>query len=170
MLLSKEYLYLNYIYMKTILKTLAIIAMAATAMTACSNARAHNEKKTVTKEKVSAVIELTSDEFNSKVYDTQAEGTEYLGKLPAVIDFTASWCGPCRSIAPILEEIAEEYKGQIVVYKIDVDKYRDIAQAFGITSIPAILYIPMANDPSMTIGARSKDKFKTEIDKILLGK
>lgn len=156
--------------MKAILKTMAIIVMAAAVITACRNAGAHNEKKTVSKDKISAVIELTSDEFNSKVYDTQAEGTEYLGKLPAVIDFTASWCGPCRSIAPILEEIAEEYKGQIVVYKVDVDKCGDIAQAFGITSIPAILYIPMANDPSMTIGARSKDKFKNEIDKILLGK
>lgn len=156
--------------MKTILKILAIIAMAATAMTACSNARAHNEKKTITKEKVSAVIELTSDEFNSKVYDTQDNSTEYLGKLPAIVDFTAYWCGPCRSIAPILEEIAEEYKGQLVVYKVDIEKCRDIAEAFGITSIPAILYIPLDNDPSMTIGARSKDKFKTEIDKILLGK
>lgn len=156
--------------MKTIFKTLAIMVMAATAMTACSNARAHNEKKTVTKEKVSAVIELTSDEFNSKVYDTQDKSTEYLGKLPAIVDFTAYWCGPCRSIAPILEEIAEEYKGQLVVYKVDIEKCRDIAEAFGITSIPAILYIPLDNEPSMTIGARSKDKFKAEIDKILLGK
>lgn len=156
--------------MKTIFKTLAIMVMAATAMTACSNARAHNEKKTVTKEKVSAVIELTSDEFNSKVYDTQDKSTEYLGKMPAIVDFTAYWCGPCRSIAPILEEIAEEYKGQLVVYKVDIEKCRDIAEAFGITSIPAILYIPLDNEPSMTIGARSKDKFKAEIDKILLGK
>ena len=156
--------------MKTIFKTLAIMVMAATTMTACSNARAHNEKKTVTKEKVSAVIELTSDEFNSKVYDTQDNSTEYLGKLPAIVDFTAYWCGPCRSIAPILEEIAEEYKGQLIVYKVDIEKCRDIAEAFGITSIPAILYIPLDNDPSMTIGARSKDKFKAEIDKILLGK
>lgn len=156
--------------MKTIFKTLAIMVMTATAMTACSNARAHNEKKTVTKEKASAVIELTSDEFNSKVYDTQDNSTEYLGKLPAIVDFTAYWCGPCRSIAPILEEIAEEYKGQLVVYKVDIEKCRDIAEAFGITSIPAILYIPLDNDPSMTIGARSKDKFKAEIDKILLGK
>lgn len=156
--------------MRSIFKTLAIMVMAATAMTACSNARAHNEKKTVTKEKVSAVIELTSDEFNSKVYDTQDKSTEYLGKLPAIVDFTAYWCGPCRSIAPILEEIAEEYKGQLVVYKVDIEKCRDIAEAFGITSIPAILYIPLDNEPSMTIGARSKDKFKAEIDKILLGK
>lgn len=156
--------------MRSIFKTLAIMVMAATAMTACSNARAHNEKKTVTKEKVSAVIELTSDEFNSKVYDTQDKSTEYLGKMPAIVDFTAYWCGPCRSIAPILEEIAEEYKGQLVVYKVDIEKCRDIAEAFGITSIPAILYIPLDNEPSMTIGARSKDKFKAEIDKILLGK
>lgn len=156
--------------MKAILKTMAIIVMATAAITACRNAGAHNEKKTVSKDKISAVIELTSDEFNSKVYDTQDKSTEYLGKMPAIVDFTAYWCGPCRSIAPILEEIAEEYKGQLVVYKVDIEKCRDIAEAFGITSIPAILYIPLDNEPSMTIGARSKDKFKAEIDKILLGK
>ena len=156
--------------MKALVKTIAVIIFSAIAITACKHAGAKNDNKTAAKDRHEAVIELTSDGFNTKVYDTQDNGTEYLGKLPAIVDFTASWCGPCRSIAPILEEIAEEYDGQIVVYKVDIDKCRDIAQAFGITSIPAILYIPLDNDPSMTIGARSKDKFKTEIDKILLGK
>ena len=89
---------------------------------------------------------------------------------PVVLDFWATWCGPCRSIAPILEELAKENKDQIVIYKVDVDKCREIAEAFGISSIPAVLYIPIDGEPSMTIGARSKAKFQEEIDKILLGK
>ena len=131
----------------------------------CRNAGAQNNtdgKKGVT--------ELTSEEFSKLVYDLDSEEMNYLGTKPAIVDFTATWCGPCRSIAPILEELAKEYDGQIVVYKVDVDKCGDVAAAFGISSIPAILYIPLDGEPSMTIGARNKSRFQSEIDKLLLGK
>ena len=115
------------------------------------------------------VTELTTEAFNSKVFDTNAEELAYLGKLPAIVDFAAVWCGPCVRTAPILEEIAKEYSGKIVVYKVDVDKCPQIAQAMGISSIPAILYIPAdGKDPVMTIGARGKEQFKSEISKYLL--
>lgn len=145
-------------------------ALCLTALIACGNTGAQNKPQGKSVTDTKAVIELTSEGFNAKVYDTASGEVEYLGTLPAIVDFTASWCGPCRSIAPILEELAKEYKGQIVVYKVDVDKCGDIAQAFGIRSIPAVLYIPLDDDPSMTVGARSKSKFKTEIETILLGK
>lgn len=116
------------------------------------------------------VIELTSEDFNSKVYDLNSEAPSYLGKLPAIVDFTASWCGPCRKISPILEELADEYAGQIVIYKVDVDKCGDVAAAFGIQSIPAVLYIPLDGEPQMTIGSRGKTQFEEEIQKLLLKK
>jgi thioredoxin len=121
-------------------------------------------------DKKGTVIELTSEDFNNKVYDLDAENLKYLGDKPAIIDFNASWCGPCRKIAPILEELAAEYDGQIVIYKVDVDKCGDIASAFGIQSIPAILYIPIDGEPQMTVGSRGKEQFKAEIQKILLKK
>ena len=103
------------------------------------------------------------------VFDIQAENLEYLGKLPAIVDFTATWCGPCRQTAPILDDIAREYAGKIVVYKVDVDKCGQIAQAMGISSIPAILYIPAdGSQPVMTVGGRGKERFKAEIAKYLL--
>ena len=145
--------------MKPIHEIMMMAAVSLIAAVSCGNAVAQN-----------AVIELTSDGFNSKVYDTNAEGTEYLGTLPAIVDFSATWCGPCRNIAPILEELAVENKDKIVIYKVDVDKCRDIAQAFGITSIPALLFIPLEGKPSMTVGARSKARFQEDIDKILLGR
>lgn len=115
------------------------------------------------------VTELTTETFNSKVFNTNAEEMVYLGKLPAIVDFAAVWCGPCLRTAPILEEIAKEYSGKIVVYKVDVDKCREIAQAIGISSIPAILYIPAdGKDAVMTVGARGKEQFKSEIAKYLL--
>lgn len=116
------------------------------------------------------VTELTSEDFSKKVYDINAETLMYLGDKPAIIDFNATWCGPCRKIAPILEELAAEYAGQIVIYSVDVDKCGDVAAAFGISSIPAILYIPTDGDPQMTVGSRGKDQFKEEIQQILLKK
>ena len=155
--------------MKTISYISAAAAIMLAMLTSCGNAGAHNDSKKKAGEPKHA-IELTSEEFMTMVYDIQNSEMDYLGNKPAIVDFTASWCGPCRSIAPILEELAKENKDQIVIYKVDVDKCKEIAEAFGITSIPAVLYIPLDAEPSMTIGARSKAKFQEEINKIVLGK
>ena len=116
------------------------------------------------------VMTLSSKEFRTKVYDISAKNPEYLGSKPAIVDFYASWCGPCRAISPVLEELAKEYGDKIVIYKVDVDASREIAQAFGIRSIPAVLFIPMKGEAQMTVGGRSKEDFKKQIDTILLGK
>lgn len=139
-------------------------ALALTFMIACGNTGAQN------KPQGKAVIELTAEEFNNLVFNMSGEKREYLGTRPAVVDFNATWCGPCQRIAPILEELAAEYKDKIVIYKVDVDKCRAIAESFGISSIPAIIYIPLEGEPVMTVGARNKDKFHSEIDTILLKK
>ena len=91
-----------------------------------------------------------------------------LNSIQWYLTFTASWCGPCQRIAPILEELATEYNDKIVIYKVDIDKERKLAEAFGISSIPAILYIPAEGEPVMTVGARDKVKFRSEISAYLL--
>lgn len=143
----------------------AIVAM--TCIAACGNAGAKNNKKT---DEVTTgnVVELTAETFNTLVYNTKADNQKYLGNKPAIVDFNATWCGPCQRIAPILEELAAEYKDKIVIYKVDVDKCRDIALEYGVSSIPALMFIPMKGEPVMTVGARDKAKFKSEIDNILL--
>ena len=150
--------------MKTIYKT-AITAIAAVLLfAACGNAGAKT-----TERKGKGVTELNSETFNKKVYDMRVQEQKYLGDKPAIVDFTASWCGPCQRIAPILEELAEEYKGEIVIYKVDVDKEKGLAQAFNVSSIPAVLFIPAdGSDPIMTIGARGKERLKLDIQKYLL--
>ena len=150
--------------MKTIYKT-AITAIAAVLLfAACGNAGAKT-----TERKGKGVTELNSETFNKKVYDMRVQEQKYLGDKPAIVDFTASWCGACQRIAPILEELAEEYKGEIVIYKVDVDKEKGLAQAFNVSSIPAVLFIPAdGSDPIMTIGARGKERFKLDIQKYLL--
>ena len=116
------------------------------------------------------VVVLSSKDFNTKVYDMSHKDMKYLGTKPAIVDFYASWCGPCRAISPILEELANEYKDKIVIYKVDVDASPDLAQAFGIRSIPAVMFIPLKGESKMTVGGRSKDEFKKQIDTILLSK
>ena len=155
--------------MKTI-QTFVLATITLIASIACNSTGAQNKPQEKTAMSSKAVVELTSESFNAKVYDTKLRDMIFLGNRPAVVDFTATWCGPCRSIAPILEEIAKEYQGEVDIYKVDVDKCGDIARVFGIKSIPAVLYIPLEGDPSMTVGARNKAKFKTEIDTLLLGK
>lgn len=148
--------------MKTF-RTIAALAAILTGMLICGHANAGNDKK-------AAVTELTSSTFKTTVYDISKEGLEYLGKKPAIVDFTATWCGPCKRLAPILEELAKEYKGKIVVYKVDVDKCEDLAKAFNISSIPALLFIPMEGEPEMLIGLRSKEALESDIKSKLLNK
>ena len=160
--------------MRQLFSLTAALLVATNLFAACgsNNNKSNNDdkQKTVAVEQKGEVLELSSEDFNTKVFDTKADGLTFLGDRPAIVDFNATWCGPCRQIAPILEELAAEYDGQIVIYKVDVDKCRDIAEAFGISSIPAILYIPMEGEPQMTVGSRSKAQFNEEIGSILLKK
>lgn len=142
------------------IRLLYIVAMIATGIMAFSICASAQEK--------GKVVTLTTAEFKAKVCNIDAEGFKYLGKKPAIVDFYADWCGPCRAIAPTLEELAKEYGAKIVIYKVNIDKSRELAVAFDISSIPAIMYIPVKGEPRMTLGSRSKDKFKKEIETYLL--
>lgn len=153
--------------MKTI-KTAALIITSIVCLCICANAGAQNNKKS--QESGKEVVELTLETFSTKIYDGKSPEMKYLGDKPAIVDFTASWCGPCQRLAPILEDLAKEYKGKVSIYKVDVDKYKELAQAFNVSSIPAVLFIPMEGEPKMIVGLRGKEAIKKDIDSFLLGK
>lgn len=129
-------------------------------------------KQTVKEEKVMKTIYLTKADFLAKVanYEANPDQWKYLGDKPALIDFYADWCGPCKAIAPALEELAAEYAGEIYVYKIDTEKEKELAAAFGIRSIPTLFFIPMEGDPQVARGALPKGTLKEAIDTVLLNK
>lgn len=118
------------------------------------------------------VVHLTKAEFLEKVYNFEKnpDAWKYEGDKPAIVDFYADWCGPCKMVAPVLEELAKEYAGQIVVYKINTDKERELSAAFGIRSIPSLLFIPMEGTPQMAQGAMPKAELKRAINEVLLGR
>lgn len=117
-------------------------------------------------------IELTKADFLTKVVDYEKNTSQwkYLGNKPAIVDFYAPWCGPCKMVAPILEELAAEYDGQIVIYKVNTMTEEQLAADFGIRSIPTLLFIPLNEKPQMAQGAMDKADFKRIIDSVLLGK
>ena len=113
-------------------------------------------------------IHIDEATFKKEVFDYEnATEWKYLGDKPAIVDFYADWCRPCKQIAPIMEELAEEYEGKIVIYKVNTDKNRNLAAAFGIQSIPSILFIPMEGKPTMGMGAYPKETFEKAIKEIL---
>jgi len=122
--------------------------------------------------KKSAPIHLTKAEFISKVANFTANQTDwkYLGDKPCVIDFYATWCGPCKMVAPILEDLASQYDGQIYIYKVDVDAEPEIAAAYGIQSIPTLFFCPMNGTPQISQGAMPKESFQKMITEVLLKK
>ena len=127
-------------------------------------------KETAKKETNMKTIKLSKADFLTKVanYETNPDEWKYLGDKPAIIDFYADWCGPCRMVAPVLEELAAEYGDKIYIYKVDTDKEQELAGVFGIRSIPSILFIPMNGQPQMTQGALPKSDLKKVIDDFLL--
>lgn len=112
---------------------------------------------------------LTKQTFLEKVFNYEKnQDWKYEGNLPAVIDFWAPWCQPCKMVGPILEELSEEYKGKINVYKVNTDEEQELGGVFGIRSIPSLLFVPMEGQPKMAVGALPKESLKQAIDKELL--
>ena len=115
-------------------------------------------------------INITKEEFLNKVMDYESNPTEwkYKGDKPAIIDFYASWCGPCKMLAPVLDELAKEYDGKVYIYKVDTEVEEELSQAFGIRSIPTMLFVPMEGQPMMTQGALPKAEIEKMIKQRLL--
>ena len=111
---------------------------------------------------------LTTETFKEKVfnYDVNKEW-KFEGDKPCLIDFYADWCGPCRMVAPILEELAKEYDGKLNIYKVDTDKEQELAMVFGIQSIQSLLFVPKDGQPQMAMGALPKETFKRAIKDVL---
>lgn len=118
---------------------------------------------------IMATVQMTTQDFKDKVFNYETEQDwKYLGKLPAIIDFYADWCGPCKMVAPILEELSKEYDGQLLIYKVNTDVEQELSAVFGIQSIPTLLFIDTAGEPMMQPGAYPKHILKKIIEEKLL--
>lgn len=146
-----------------IIKKIFILSLILTIYTTSVTAQTKKSKDRHT-------VNLTRTDFLRDVMDYEKNPNKwtYKGDKPAIIDFYATWCGPCRTISPILESIAKEYKDEIYVYKIDTDKEHELAVTFGIKSLPTILFIPINGAPKSMVGLMSKEKIKEVVDDFLL--
>ena len=171
--------------MKNILKIVpaAVLAISMTVFYSCSenagsqtNVSAGNTKLTENNQnlnkpenKKGKMEHLTVETFKQKVFDYENNKEwKYEGELPAIVDFYADWCGPCKMVAPVLEELSDEYDGKVNIYKVDTEEQQELASLFGIRSIPSILFIPKTGQPQMSMGAMPKEGFVQAINEILL--
>ena len=153
--------------MKLIKPIIAALCLVL-GLNACAN---NKESKNQNKKGANMeIVHLTKTEFLNKVYNYEANPNDwkYEGDKPCIVDFYATWCGPCKALAPVLEELAKEYDGKIYIYKVDVDKEEELAATFGIRSIPTLLWIPKDGKPTVTQGAMPKTELKKMIDEVLL--
>lgn len=144
------------------MKKSILIAMAVMVFGLTVNAQ--EEKKE------SKVQHLTYKEFLKKIWDFEKSPNTfvYKGKLPAIVDFYADWCGPCRRVAPIMEKLAEEYDGKLLIYKVNTQNETGLANAFQIRSIPTVLFIPMEGQPMMQVGALPEEGYRQVIEQHLV--
>lgn len=145
---------------------------------ACDSNAAENSSTTEDTEKVATdtksegtVVYLTEESFRNLVWNYNANPQDwvYEGELPAVIDFYADWCGPCKRVAPIMDNLAKEYEGKVIIYKVDTDANRELSSVFGIRSIPSVLFIPKNGKPAMQPGAMQEEQYKQIIEEFVLG-
>lgn len=150
---------------------MALLLVSCNGKTETKNQTEEENKTEVKnqKENTMTTIHLTKSEFLTKVADFEKSSQwKYLGDKPALIDFYADWCGPCKAISPVLEELAAEYTDRIYIYKINTETEPELAAAFGIKSIPSLLFVPMKEQPQMAAGALSKQQLKEAIETVLL--
>ena len=153
---------------------LALMLFAGIFTSSCSNKNANQKIAQTSPDSVSDkkqnTMEMTLEMFNERIMDMKNNPNKwaYKGTRPAIIDFYATWCGPCKITAPILDSLAFEYKGKLEVYKVDVDKQRELASMFGIESIPSLLFIPIKGQPLMQVGAEGRADLEKIIKEKLL--
>ncbi|MCX6236713.1 MAG: thioredoxin [Bacteroidia bacterium] len=115
-----------------------------------------------------ALEHLTKESFKEKVFNFELNKEwKFEGKVPAIIDFYANWCGPCKMVAPILEELQSEYGDKLNIFKVNTEEQQELSSMFGIQSIPSILFVPLEGQPQMAMGALPKDTFKSAINDVL---
>ena len=149
----------------------AAILLSGDCIYAESGKEKANESTTKSSDDLTGeIISLNKADFLKKIfnYEQNTEEWIYEGTTPCIIDFYADWCPPCKKVEPILKELAKEYKGKIIIYKINTDNERELASAFGIRNIPTYLFIPAKGDPQSTSGALPRESFVQIIDEFLL--
>lgn len=155
---------------KTLMSAFAIVVTT----TACAGNGGENKKSNepIKENNKMEVVALNKADFLKKVYNYEANSKDWKfeGNRPAIVDFYATWCGPCKAMHPVLEELSKEYSGKVDIYQIDVDQEQELASAFGIRSIPTLLMIPMKEEPRIMQGAMPKEQLKKAIDEFLLNK
>lgn len=153
------------------MKKLLLAAVTAIALVACGGRTGAKPSEVGTEaQDYGTIVSLNKADFLRKIvdYESNPGHWEFIGQRPAIIDFYADWCGPCRNIAPILESIAQDYHGQVDVYKINVDNEQELAAVFRIQSLPTVMFIPMDGQPRMLMGSRPRKEFINAIDTFLL--
>ena len=153
--------------MKKVLVVVALVMVSVIVYAFNDSGESNQGKKEVTGN--GEVVVMDKDMFLKDVFDYEkSKERKNKGDKPAIIDLYADWCGPCRQTAPIMKELAKEYAGKIVIYKVNVDKQKELAALFNATSIPLFVFIPMKGDPQLFRGAADKATYKKAIDEFLL--
>lgn len=150
-------------YFKHLFTVAAVVVMGLSSLSAACSPEAK-------KQKAMKATELNDAQFKAQIYDYEKHPDEFVfeGELPAIVDFFATWCGPCKMMAPVMDRIAGEYEGKLNVYKVDVDKEQGLAAIFGVRSIPTFVLIPKNGKPQIMTGAMGIEAMRKIIDEQLV--
>ena len=149
--------------------TMAVLIFSSMLTYACTGGTEQKQAETQKTAQDGSVIVMNKAMFIKDIFDYEkSKEWKYKGDKPAIIDLYADWCGPCRRLSPVLEKLAEKYKDKIVIYKVNTDKERELAAAFGITSLPTLVFIPLGDTPQVSQGALPQEVLEKGIEEVLL--